>query len=80
MLRVIDSVKGFKCLEAFPLVLWVLSQSCAFLDPVFIHQNMLSHMGASDIFSKLCKGGTTDFLLKVYENNAEYLFNKKILV
>ena len=38
---------------------------------------MLSHMGASDIFSKLCKGGTTDFLLKVYENNAEYLFNKK---
>ena len=30
------------------------------LDPVFIHQNMSSHMGASDIFSKLCKGGTTD--------------------
>ena len=77
MLRVIDSVKGFKCLEAFPLVLWVHSQSFAFLDPVYILQNMSSHMGASDIFNKLCKGGTTDFLLKVYENNAEYLFNKK---
>ena len=78
MLRVIDSVKGFKCLEALPLVLWVHSQSSlCILDPVFILQNMLSHMGASDIFSKLCKGGTTDFLLKVYENNAEYLFNKK---
>ena len=52
------------------------------LDPVFILQNMSSHMGASDIFSKLCKEGTTDFLWKVinYENNAEYLFNKKILV
>ena len=50
------------------------------LDPVFIHQNMLSHMGASHIFNKLCKGGTTDFLWKVYENNAEYYFNKKILV
>ena len=35
------------------------------LDPVFILQNMSSHMGASDIFSKLCKGGTTDFLWKV---------------
>ena len=47
------------------------------LDSVFIHQNMSSRMGASDLFSKLCKGGTTDFLWRVYENNAEYLFNKK---
>ena len=35
------------------------------IDPVFILQNMSSHMGASDIFSKLCNGGTTDFLWKV---------------
>ena len=63
---------GFKGLSAGNLFLLTFKSihkvvhSCSSI----IHQDISSHMGASDILSKLCRGGTTDFLWKVYENNA----------